>query len=82
MTHIDTDRSWNSELNSEAFTEWPIDAPDDEDMWNVSTKSIILAPFNSTWTHLSDELHWSVIDLIEEKSIIIWFGPRVKEIDH
>lgn len=40
-----------------------------------------MAPFNSTRSHLSS-LHSSVQELIEQKSIIIWFGPKVKEIDH
>jgi len=74
-------RTRNSELNSEAFTERPIDDTDWDDLKNVSTKSVILAPFNSTKSHLSS-LHSSVLDLVEQKSIILWFGPKVKEIDH
>jgi len=40
-----------------------------------------LAPFNSTWSHFSS-VHSSVEELLERKSIIIWFGAKVKEIDH
>ena len=82
LQDLDTSRTWNSELNSEPFTERPIDGLDDENDKNVSTKSIILAPFNSTRSHISDDLHSSMTDLIEDKDIIIRFGQRVKEIDH
>ena len=52
---------------------------------NFSSKSIILAPFNTTKSNFEKEkeqpLTQSVIDLIVEKQMVIKFGMRVKEID-
>ena len=45
---------------------------------NCSTKSIILAPFNSTKTHLSD-YHLSIEELIDNDCIIL--APRCRERD-
>lgn len=50
-------------------------------LWNVSSKSVILAPFNSTLTHVStwekDEWKWNT----KVKSDVIWFEARVRDID-
>ena len=49
---------------------------------NVSTKSIVLAPFNSTLTHISQELYLreDIKDLIIDKKSIK-FAVKAKEID-
>lgn len=48
---------------------------------NLSSKSIILAPFNTTKSHLSMEICQTVQELMIEKNCVIKFGMRVKEID-
>jgi len=47
---------------------------------NVSTKSVILAPFNSTKSKISEGLHESVEDMIISKKHFK-FAAKVKEID-
>jgi hypothetical protein len=49
---------------------------------NVSTKSVILAPFNSTRTHIDENfhLHESIQDLMIDKRVIK-FAAKVKEVD-
>lgn len=49
---------------------------------NVSTKSVILAPFNSTRTHIDEDFHLkdSIQDLMVDKKVFK-FAPKVKEVD-
>lgn len=49
---------------------------------NVTTKSVILAPFNSTRTHIDDNVHLrkSVQELIIDRKNIK-FAAKVKEIN-
>lgn len=47
---------------------------------NVSTKSVILAPFNSTKSKISEGLHESVEEMIISKKHFK-FAAKVKEID-
>lgn len=49
---------------------------------NASTKSVILAPFNSTRSHIDDNFHMrkSIQDLLIDKKNIK-FAAKVKEID-
>ena len=49
---------------------------------NVSTKSVILAPFNSTRTHIDEDfhLHDSIQDMMIDKRVIK-FAAKVKEVD-
>ena len=70
-----------SELDSEAFTERRIDTNENELLRNVSSKSVILAPFNTTQTHISEVMHPSVEDLMEDKHRVFKLGNRVKECD-
>lgn len=53
-------RRYNRNENSDIFTEHPLDTEANELERNVSEKSIILAPFNSTKSHISVEPHPSV----------------------
>jgi hypothetical protein len=48
---------------------------------NLSSRSIILAPFNTTRSNLNYDLASTLKDLIVEKHMLIKFGMRVKEID-
>ena len=73
--------SFPSELDSEAFTERRIDTNEEEHLRNISTKSIILAPFNSTKSHISSKLHESVEELIIDKTEHVFLHHRVKEVD-
>lgn len=50
------------------FTEHNIITTQNELLRNVSSKSVILAPFNSTNSHLS-EMHSSVKDLLKKRGI-------------
>lgn len=73
-TYNDTTRlNWN-----EHFTEHQLDSTYNSLVKNCSTKSVILAPFNSTKTHLSD-LHLSVEDLIDNDCMIL--AQRIWERD-
>jgi hypothetical protein len=65
---------------SDCFTEIGIESTNDPLMRNVSSKSVILAPFNSTRTHISD-IHSSVEDLVIEKDFVITFAARAREVD-
>jgi hypothetical protein len=49
---------------------------------NVSTKSVILAPFNSTRTHIDENFyrHDSIQDLMVDKKVFK-FAAKVKEAD-
>ena len=49
---------------------------------NVSTKSVILAPFNSTRTHIDENFHEhdSIQDMMIDKRVIKFAG-KVKEVD-
>lgn len=43
--------------------------------------SVILAPFNSTRTHISSQMHDSVKDFIIEKKRVMRFEVKVRELD-
>lgn len=45
--------SYTSVISND-FTEHPLESSMNDDLRNVSTKSVILAPFNSTRTHFSE----------------------------
>ena len=70
----------HGDMETELFTEHTLDTTQNSLTKNVSDKSVILAPFNSTHTHNS-ELHDSVRTLLKEKRRAIKFGPKVREID-
>lgn len=65
---------------ADCFTELDIDTSRNTELKNVSTKSIILAPFTSTKSHVST-LHDSVKDLMKEKNKIIKFAAKCRETD-
>lgn len=60
------------------FTEHELDSTQNSLVRNRTTKSVILAPFNSTMTHISKE---SDEPPMLKKSKVIRFGVKVKDID-
>ena len=62
------------------FTELDLNTTVNSELKNVSSKSIILAPFNSTKSHVS-ELHKSIERNLYEKNIIIKFAAKWRDVD-
>jgi serine/threonine protein kinase len=60
------------------FTEHKLDSTQNSLVRNRTTKSVILAPFNSTLTHISDDYEEPPI---LKKNKVIKFGVKVKDID-
>lgn len=60
------------------FTEHQLDSTQNSLVRNRTTKSVILAPFNSTLTHISEDINEPKMF---KKSKIIRFGVKVKDID-
>lgn len=50
---------------------------------NASTKSVILAPFNSTRSHIDNEFYQrnSVQEIMADKKVVIKFSAKAKEVD-
>jgi len=70
-----------SDLDKDMFTEHLLDSAQNSMLKNCETKSVILAPFNSTKSNLETvALSDSVKDMIEDRKIIK-FGARVRDID-
>lgn len=65
---------------ADCFTELAIDTTQNTDLKNVSSKSIILAPFNSTKSHVSD-LHESITQNMFIKNLIIKFEAKCRDVD-
>ena len=65
---------------ADCFTELGINTTVNTDLKNVSSKSIILAPFNSTKSHVSD-LHPSIEENMHEKNKIIKFAAKCRDAD-
>lgn len=47
---------------------------------NCSSKSVVLAPFNSTKSNINDEIEKEVRDMMQSKRCLK-FAPRVRDID-
>jgi len=65
---------------ADPFAEQMLQSTQNSLLRNVSTKSVILAPFNSTKSHISSHLHASVEDMLIDKSCLR-FAIKVKEVD-
>lgn len=65
---------------TDPFTEQMLASTQNSMLRNVSTKSVILAPFNSTKSHISEGLHQSIKDMIIDRKNFK-FAAKVKEID-
>ena len=68
----------NAQNQAEYFTEHNLDSTCNSLIKNCSTKSVILAPFNSTKTHISS-FHSSVLSLVENDAIIL--HARIRDRD-
>lgn len=81
FTYNDTRRlNRNMKNESTVFTEHNLDSTRNSVILNQDTKSVILAPFNSTKTHLS-ELHDSVKEIMYRKGEVFKLNARVRDID-
>lgn len=81
FTYNDTRRlNRNMKNESTVFTEHNLDSTRNSVILNQDTKSVILAPFNSTKTHLS-ELHDSVKEIMFRKGEVFKLHARVRDID-
>lgn len=63
------------------FTEQNIDSTFNELTKNISTKSVVLAPFNSTQSHNSEAEIPGEEKIYKEKKEIIKFAAKVRDID-
>ena len=68
----------NGEMVFEMFTEHGLGTTNNSLVKNCSTKSVILAPFNSTKSHLSS-FHSSIKDMIENDCL--YLAPRCRDRD-
>ena len=82
FTYNDARRVGRNDTNAAAdcFTTLPLDSTDNPLIKNVSSKSIILAPFNSTKSHNS-LMHDSIREIMFDKNLVIKFAARVRDID-
>lgn len=81
FTYNDTRRlNRNMKNESTVFTEHNLDSTHNSLVINQTTKSVILAPFNSTKTHLSD-LHDSIKDIMFRKGEVFKLCAKVRDID-
>jgi hypothetical protein len=71
----------NQEYESDAFVDAMLDTNENSILKNAETKSVILAPFNSTKSHIetSKEFLEQVRDLLEDRRVVK-FAPRVREV--
>ena len=60
------------------FTEHKLDSTQNSLVRNRTTKSVILAPFNSTLTHISEG--YEEPQIVKKKDMIK-FGVKVKDVD-
>ena len=74
------DRRSRANDSQSLFTEQNIDSTLNELTKNVSSKSVILAPFNTTQSDVSEKQDYTQ-DLIIEKKEIIKFAAKVRDID-
>lgn len=72
----------NEHVPTDPFTEQMLNSTQNSLVKNASTKSVILAPFNSTRTNIDENYHMrqSIQELIIDKKNMK-FAAKVKEID-
>lgn len=63
-----------------SFLEQDLDSSKNVILRNVSSKSVILAPFNTTITSLGKQELGGGADVFE-RNLVLRLGPRVREID-
>ena len=71
-----------SAYESDAFIDAALETIYNSELKNAETKSVILAPFNSTKSHIETDLEFfeQVKEMIQEKRCIK-FAPRVRDLD-
>ncbi len=80
MNRNEKDENLTVETECTLFTEHNLDSTQNELTKNITTKSIILAPFNSTRTHISEEAT-EIVDTNLRDKAAIKFGAKVRDID-
>mmetsp|Transcript_30748 Transcript_30748/g.30278 ORF Transcript_30748/g.30278 Transcript_30748/m.30278 type:complete len:123 (+) Transcript_30748:142-510(+) len=81
FTYNDTRRlNRNIKNESTVFTEHNLDSTRKSLEVNQTTKSVILAPFNSTKTHLSG-LHDSIKEIMFKKGEMLKLDAKVRDVD-
>ena len=73
--------TFNTEMHEIPFTEGNINSTQNELVKNITTKSVVLAPFNSTMTDLQMSVFADMPSQIVVKKKVIRFKGRVKELD-
>lgn len=73
--------TFNTDLHELPFTEGNIDSTQNALIKNITTKSVVLAPFNSTLTESGLQLFSKLGDVAVPKKGIFKFRGRVKELD-
>lgn len=69
-------------MHTDPFTEEMLNSTQNSLFKNNSTKSVVLAPFNSTRTHIDENFHLnqSILELMIEKKNLK-FAPKVREVN-
>ena len=84
FTYNDTDRFNRNEGKEDPFTDHLLDSTQNSMLKNCSSKSVILAPFNSTKSNLDESavgvMSDSIKELLQSKGCIK-FAARVRDID-
>jgi serine/threonine protein kinase len=73
--------TFNTEVHDIPFTEGNINSTQNLLIRNITTKSVVLAPFNSTMTHIDDLFPMDGSISAHHKKKVIKFRGRVKELD-
>lgn len=74
------DHNETEDIPSDCFTAQQLDSTQNPLLKNVSTRSVILAPFNSTKTHLTDR-DFTVDEEVYPRGEVIIYEAKVREID-
>lgn len=74
-------RSFNAQQQSFNFTDRNLNSTQHALLRNLSSRSLILAPFNTTRSNFNISLSETVKDLMVDRYEVIKFGMRVKEIN-
>lgn len=73
--------TFNTDMHEMPFTEGNIDSTQNALIKNVTTKSVVLAPFNSTLSDIQFSLFKDMVSQTILKKKILKFKGRVKELD-
>jgi serine/threonine protein kinase len=73
--------TFNTEMHEIPFTEGNIDSTQNALIKNITTKSVVLAPFNSTLSDIQFVMFNDIVSQTIPKKKVIKFKGRVKELD-